>query len=209
MLSQCLPVELPGDHKERILDHMQPRRRRIDRHPGKAMALGQQLQHAGDDRQLVVVADGEFYGGTARRDEIAEILALNQLEQLMRGDCHSTISDEPDADIGPLCTPLVISHDAPHPAPAQGGGGKLEAAPIAGSEVGLPVEQQKIAREFLDRVVGTRQQRQYFMDVGQSDHGPDAGSLPIGADQPPPSAIQELEKLGFAKAQRALLRVRE
>jgi len=88
MLSQCLPVELPGDHKERILDHMQPRGRRIDRHPGKAMTLGQQLQHAGDDRQLVVVADGEFHGGTASRDEIAEILAFDQLEPFMRGDRH-------------------------------------------------------------------------------------------------------------------------
>src|SRR5215471_4756190 len=112
----------------------------------------------------------------------------------MRGDRHSTISDEPDTDIDPLCAALVICHDAPHPAPAQGGGSKLEAAAIAGSEVGLSVKQQEIAREFFDRVVGSRQQRQYFMDVGQSDRGTDTGTLPIGTDQPPPSAIQELEK---------------
>src|ERR1700741_174433 len=84
------------------------------------------------------------------------------------GMAISLFFDEPDAEIGPFSTLLVIGHDPSHPPAAERRSRKLEAAPVAGSEVGLAVEQQKIASKFLDRVVGPGQQGQYFMDIGQS-----------------------------------------
>ena len=89
-LRHCMPVKRPGDREKHVLDHMHPSRRRIDRHMGERMTLGQQVQYAANDLKLVRITDRKLHRAAAGDDKICEILALDQLQPFMRTDSHLT-----------------------------------------------------------------------------------------------------------------------
>jgi hypothetical protein len=54
------------------------------------MSLGQQVQYAGNDLELVRITDHKLHCAAAGDDKIREILALDQLQPFVRGDSHLT-----------------------------------------------------------------------------------------------------------------------
>ena len=55
---------------------------------GEPVALGQQVQYARYDLQLVSVADHELHRAAARGNKVGEIFALDQLEPFVGSDRH-------------------------------------------------------------------------------------------------------------------------
>ena len=57
---------------------------------GEPMTLGQQVQYAGNDLELVRITDRELHRAAAGDDKVCEILALDQLQPFVRRDSHLT-----------------------------------------------------------------------------------------------------------------------